>query len=354
MQRLLFLLLVLLFSCKKEEKKAAVVEKEAFIAAMDLSFFPEMSAANPSFYDQQGNQVDFLALIKSKGINTVRLRVWVNPVSQHSGLEEVKQFSQTLKAQGFKIWLSLHYSDTWADPGQQQTPAAWQGLSLAILKDSLYNYTQQIVTQIQPEYIQIGNEINPGFLHPQGNINNFANFYGLLETGIAAVRDHAPQTKIILHYAGIENATWFFNGLQALNYDIIGLSYYPLWHGKSLPEVKSKLAALSTAHNKPILIAETAYPFTLAWNDWTNNVVGLDTQLILPDYPATPIGQRDFVARLRSMIEETPQGLGICYWGGEWIAWRGNQATNGSSWENQALFDFQNRALPALRELQRP
>lgn len=106
MQKVLLMLLVLLFSCKKEEKKAPVAEKTDFIAAMDLSLFPEMSVANPSFYDQQENQVDFLTLIKSKGINTVRLRVWVNPVSQHSGLEEVKQFSQILKAQGFK---TLHF-----------------------------------------------------------------------------------------------------------------------------------------------------------------------------------------------------------------------------------------------------
>lgn len=331
-----------------------LAEKPDWVAAMDLSRFPEMSLDNPGFYNPQGDAVDFLAELKSNGINTVRLRLWVNPVNQHSGLEEVKQFSQSLRARGFKIWLSLHYSDTWAHPGQQYAPAIWEGLSFAALKDSMYHYTQQVVAQIQPEYVQIGNEINSGFLYPHGYILYFSKFYELLATGISAVRTHAPQTKIILHFAGVELAPWFFADIDSLDYDIIGLSYYPLWHGKSLTDLESQLARLSTSCNKPILIAETAYPFTLAWNDLTHNVLGQESQLILPDFPATVAGQRDFVARLRGIIEDTPQGLGICYWGGEWVAWRGNQATNGSTWENQALFDFENKALPALRELQRP
>lgn len=354
MKKMLFLLFVSLFSCQKEKGEAPVAATADLVAAMDLSRFPEMSLANPVFYDQLGNQADFLAVLRSSGVNTARLRLWVNPANQHSGFAEVQQFSQTLKAQGFDIWLNLHYSDTWAHPGQQYAPAGWQTLSFADLKDSMYNYTQQVVAQIQPEYVQIGNEINDGLLYPHGYILNFTKFYDLLATGIAAVRTHAPQTKIILHFAGVELAPWFFEDIMDLDYDIIGLSYYPLWHGKSLADVKQQLARLSTACNKPILIAETSYPFTLAWNDQTHNVVGQESQLILPDYPATVAGQRDFVARLRSLIEETPQGLGICYWGGEWVAWRGNQATNGSTWENQALFDFDNKALPALRELQRP
>jgi arabinogalactan endo-1,4-beta-galactosidase len=274
----------------------------------------------------------------------------VNPANGHSGLEEVKQFSEELKNDGFKIWITLHYSDTWADPGHQQTPALWESASFDALKDSVYTYTKKVVCQIQPDYIQIGNEINSGFLHPYGNINNVSNFKELLQKGIAAVRDNSNNTKIVLHYAGFENASWFFQQVNDIYYDIIGLSYYPIWHGKSITNLKDSITTLSIANHKEVIIAETAYPFTLNWNDWTNNIVGLESQLILPDFPATEIGQKNYVNRIHTMLKEIPnsKGIGFCYWGGELIAWRGSQATDGSAWENQALFDFQNHALPAL------
>ena len=103
-------------------------------------------------------------------------------------------------------------------------------------------------------------------------------------------------------------------------------------------------------YNKEILIAETAYPFTLKWNDWTHNIVGLDEQLILPEYPATPEGQRKFIEQINILTKEVENGIGFCYWGGELIAWKGTQSTNASPWENQALFDFNNKALPVFRE----
>lgn len=95
-----------------------------------------------------------------------------------------------------------------------------------------------------------------------------------------------------------------------------------------------------------MLIAETSYPFTLGWNDWTNNIIGLTNQLH-PNYPATPEGQRDFLQKIKTTVQNTPSGLGFCYWGTEWIAFRGSQATNGSSYENQALWDFNNKLVPA-------
>ncbi len=108
---------------------------------------------------------------------------------------------------------------------------------------------------------------------------------------------------------------------------------------------------LSKTYNKKILIAETAYPFTLEWNDWTNNIVGLEEQLILPKYPATIEGQKKFIRQIKILTkEEVENGMGFCYWGAELIAWKGNQSTDASSWENQALFDFDNKALPVLRE----
>ena len=207
------------------------------------------------------------------------------------------------------------------------------------------------MNEIEPDYIQIGNEINTGVLFPHGNIeNNSDQFIEIINQGISAVRSNSSETKIILHCAGFEASQWFFNLVNALDYDIIGISYYPIWHGKSLNDLRFRLTELSNNFGKEILIAETAYPFTLSWNDWTNNIVGLEEQLILPDYPATPSGQQNFIRDLKNLVLEIDNGIGFCYWGAELIAWDGENSENGSVWENQALFDFDNTELPVLQE----
>lgn len=350
-RNLLPMLLIFMLACKKDDGDKGGPANQEFVSAVDISQYPEISTTNPIFKDSSGTQKGFLEMLKENGVNTIRLRLWVNPANQHSGLNEVKQFSQTLKLNGFKTWLTLHYSDTWADPGNQALPAIWRGVNFASLKDSVYSYTQKVVQEINPDYIQIGNEINSGMLHPHGNITtNQDSFVQLLKAGCLAVRRNSTHCKIILHFAGIQDASWFFNQLTTVDYDIIGLSYYPIWHGKSLADLEAKMQELSDTHHKSILIAETAYPFTLGWNDWTNNVVGLNNQLILPDFPATAEGQRGFIRELKSIVKRTNNGIGFCYWGAELIAWKGSQATNASSWENQALFDFDNKALPVLKE----
>ena len=152
----------------------------------------------------------------------------------------------------------------------------------------------------------------------------------------------------MLHYAGIgSGATWFYNKMTSVDYDYIGLSFYPVWHGKSLPDLKSTINSLGQTYNKKVVIAETAYPFTLTWNDWTNNVVGQSNQLV-SGYDATASGQKNYILAIKSLVKSVPNGSGFCYWGGEWISFKGNQATNGSTWENQALWDFNRKALPAM------
>ena len=346
---------LILISCNKEDLIVPKLNNKGseFISAVDISSYPEISNLNPIFYDLDENQKNFLLILKENGINTVRLRLWVNPTNEHSGFNEVKQFSKTLKANGFKTWLTLHYSDSWADPEHQDTPTQWQEISFTTLKDSVFNYTKRVVTKLEPNYIQIGNEINSGFLHPYGHIsNNHQNFIELMKMGISAVRTNSNNTKIILHFAGIENADWFFSQVNTLDYDIIGLSYYPIWHGKSLENLKIKMKQLSQTYNKNILIAETAYPFTLEWNDWTNNIVGFEEQLILPEYPATIEGQRKFIKQIKRLTNEVENGIGFCYWGAELIAWKENQSVDASHWENQALFDFENKALPVFSEFE--
>lgn len=347
----LFFLLTIIGCNKQEEPIVAepVTTNSELISAVDISSYPEIQKTRPTFYNLDNQEDNFLNILKNNGVNTIRLRLWVDPENEHSGFQEVKGFSENLKDLGFKVWLTLHYSDSWADPGKQVTPQRWQGIGFTKLKDSIQQYTKKVMEQINPEIVQIGNEVNSGMLHPEGNINNNQQqFLELLDASIQMVRENAAETKIMIHYAGLNGATTFFNKVANLDYDIVGLSYYPIWHGKDLEALKNKIDELGNDNGKEIIIAETAYPFTFDWNDWTNNIVGSEEQ-ILPVYTASPQGQKAFIKRIKTVLfEEVNHGLGFCYWGGELIAWKGAQATDASPWENQALFNFENKALPVL------
>ena len=350
--KLYYLIVLVILSCSKDKVNSDVAPStETFISAIDASSLPQIEANNTVFYNLNNLQEDVLTTLKNNGVNTIRLRLWHNPSTSHSALNEVKTFSQRIKNKGLKVWITVHYSDTWADPAHQTTPLAWQNETFSTIKNTLYDYTKLVMLELQPDFIQIGNEINSGFLFPHGNITtNETQFLELLETGAQAVRDHSTSTKIIMHYAGLNGSAWFFNKLNTIDYDIIGLSYYPIWHGKNLNALQSTISNLGTTHNKKVIIAETAYPFTLQWNDFTTNIVGLEEHLILPEYPATPQGQKDFIAKLKEIIVSTTNGIGFCYWEGAFVAFNGANSTNGSPWENQAIYNFENKALPVLNE----
>lgn len=322
-------------------------DDKALIKGVDISFLPEMEDAGIKFFSAAGTEHDMLDILQEHDVNTVRLRIWHSPVSGHSSLAEVKTFSDRIKAKGMKVWLTVHYSDTWADPGHQEKPQAWNTASFTDLQDSVYKYTKKIMTQIDPDIIQIGNEINGGFLFPDGATSNVSNFVALLKKGVQAVREASPETKIMIHLAGFNEAIWLYQQLATNNvdYDMIGLSYYPIWHGKILTTVQSTINTLGATYGKEVVIAETAYPFSLLWNDDETNIVGESGQLVV-GYPATPIGQKNFLLKIRQMVTDSPNGAGFCYWGAEWVAFAGN-VMEGSSWENQALFDFNNKATPA-------
>lgn len=346
-------LLVIIFfvvaisSCKKKTQENEPVVLLTEIKACDMSYLPGIRSGGILIKNQDGEPEDMLITLQNAGLNTVRLRLWNNPADGHSGFNEVKALSQEIKNRGLHVWLTVHYSDTWADPGSQTKPERWKDIPFNQLEDSVYAFTKKIVTEIRPDFIQIGNEINNGLLWPEGNIANLNQMTSLLAAGIAAVRDTDTSAKIILHYAGFENAEPFFVKMEILDYDMIGLSYYPLWHGKQLDKLETALATLTARFDKKILIAETSYPFTLDWNDYTNNVIGSQDQ-ILAEYPATADGQKDFLLRIRQIVKQSPKGFGFAYWGGEWISFKGSTANNGSSWENQALWDFNNKALPVI------
>ncbi len=341
-------LLVSLLSCRSTSGEAKEENKQPLtIKAADFSFLPEVRASGISYYNSFGKAEDMLVTFKNAGGNTVRLRLWVDPTSPTSGLQQVKNLAQEIKAKGMKVWLSLHYSDTWADPSQQTKPNVWKQQSYSELKKTVYDYTKLVMQEISADFIQIGNEVNNGFLWQDGYITNLYQFKELLKTGIEAVRANNTSTKIMIHFAGYQDASAFYQKISDLDYDYIALSYYPIWHGKNFEDLNTHLQYLNDTFNKPILIAETSYPFTLGWNDHTNNVVGLDSQLISA-YPATPEGQKNFMLKLKSTLENLPNAKGFCYWGGEWTSYKGASSTDGSTWENQAFWDFNNKQLPVL------
>lgn len=327
-----------------------VVVADDFIRGADISFLPEIEKAGAVF-TSNGKTEDMLTTLKNSGCNTIRIRLWKNPTNGHSGLSEVKTLAARVKNAGLKVWLTVHYSDTWADPGVQTTPAEWKDLSFADLKTAVATYTSTIITEINPDIIQIGNEINSGLLWPQGHlINQEAQCIDLLKTASAVIRSKAPKTKIMIHYAGVKasDTDWFFGKVKAVDYDYIGLSYYPIWHGKDLTVIKSTIDALGTKFSKKVLIAETAYPFTLSWNDKTNNIMGGKDQLV-SGYEATPEGQKNYMLAIKDLVRTSKSGIGFAYWGGEWIAFKGKEASNGSTFENQAFYDFSNKSLPVLQ-----
>lgn len=348
--KLLALLFGLFLACSSDDKQPQdedPIITDDFIRAADVSFLPEAESAG-AIYRVNGVPQNALITLKNAGCNMVRIRVWHTPSNIHSSLTEAKILAQRVKQQGMKVWLTVHYSDTWADPGAQAKPAAWNGLTYAELKSAMVDYTAQLLQEIQPDLIQIGNEINVGLLFPEGHLTqNEAQCIELLQAASQVVRQNRPQTKIMIHFAGINASDWFFNKMTSVDYDYIGLSYYPIWHGKNLQTLSNTITQLGSTYNKKVIIAETAYPFTLGWNDWTNNIVGLEEQLV-PGYPATPEGQKNFLQEIKNIISTNPHGLGFAYWAPEWISFRGNQATNGSTWENQALWDFDNNVLPAM------
>ncbi|MDL5050845.1 glycosyl hydrolase 53 family protein [Oscillatoria amoena NRMC-F 0135] len=337
-------------SCGNDQGPDSLSAYPLEMRAIDLSFLPELRSYNVQFRNPEGNVEDALEIFRKAGCNTVRLRVWHTPESVNSSLDEVVEFAEEIRNKGMKVWITLHYADHWADPGQQTKPAAWASAEVNVLADCVFTYTKQVVNKINPDYIQIGNEINNGFLWPDGHINNEESFVFLLSKGLQAVRE-VSSAKTIIHFAGSDGSIPFFTLLKnkSLDYDLTALSYYSRWHTPLLSELDNTIGQLNTLTGKKLVIAETAYPFTLGWNDWTTNLVGLPEHLI-DGFPASEEGQYNFLLELRKIVAEK-NGLGICYWAPEWVAYKGPEAADGSPWENMALFDFGNKALKGVKAL---
>lgn len=332
------------------------------LRAVDCSFVPQIEALGGTFSDA-GGQRDFLSILKAAGVNAIRLRVWNNPQAGWCSPAQTYAFAQRVKAKGFLLIIDFHYSDSWADPGQQTKPSAWSSFNYGALLPAIRTFTAGVLTQLKQQgtpadIVQLGNEISNGMLWNEGRVGgtydaNWGQLAELLKSAARGVSDAmSPRPPIMIHLdTGGNNAAsrwWFDNATsRGVPFDIIGLSYYPWWHG-SLNAMQTNVNDLANRYGKPIVIAETAYPFTLGWNDNTGNFVGLSSQL-LPGYAATAQGQSDFVRDVAAIVKNVPsgRGMGVAWWAPEFSAFAGL----GSPWENLALVDFAHAALPALRTL---
>lgn len=338
-------------------------QSNTFIQGVDLSALQEVEA-NGGVFKVNGLIKDPLVILKENGVNSVRLRIWNNPLNGYNNLSNVLLMAERIKKNGLSFLLDFHYSDTWADPGNQSMPAAWLNLTFLQLKDSVYGYSKYVISELKkknalPQIVQIGNEIICGMLWNQARICNsynnaqqWKNFSELIKEGIRGVKDAlspADSIKIMLHIdRGGDNtgSKWFFDGLTAQNvpFDIIGLSYYPWWHG-SLSALQFNVNDLSKRYGKEVNIVETAYPWTLNWFDNTNNIVGQQNQL-LAAYPASVQGQKEYLTSIIKIVMNIPdsKGSGFYYWAPDWISTQ----KSGSSWENLTLFDFSGEMLNSI------
>jgi arabinogalactan endo-1,4-beta-galactosidase len=273
-----------------------------------------------------------------------------------------------LKEHDIKLLVDFHYSDHWADPGKQIKPAAWVDYDFEQLKKAVYDHTFDVCHSLveqgtPPDMIQVGNEINAGMLWPDGSYQHMDNLAALLKEGYRAVKDCSSPTPVMLHIAeGGDNdlARWWFDNMvrREVSFDVIGISYYPYWHG-SLGALQNNLNDISARYEKDVIVVETAFAFTDQEDDFHPNIFSSD--MAIPGYPLTPEGQRAMLRDIMAIVRAVPddRGLGIFYWDATWTAVTGNgwDATDpgsGNAWENQALFDFEDRVLTALDEFLNP
>ncbi len=362
-----------------------------FIRGADVSMLGDIERLGGKFYDG-GVQKDALQIMNQHGANYVRLRLWVNPYDSEGNsygggsndFQMTLKLAKRAKAQGMKVLVDFHLSDYWADPGTQSKPKEWANLSYEQLKSTLYHYMKDTMNDFKaqgiiPDMIQVGNETSSGILWDEGRIGGtyteFHQLAELLNQAITGVRDAVgDQTKIVLHLDNGGNNSlyrWWFDGVTGcgydLDFDIIGLTYYPMWHG-TMEDLQYNLNDISARYDKDVMIVETAYAFTLADGDGLGSSFSPDDEKI-GGYPASVQGQMDFMSDLESVILNVPnnRGLGFFYWEPEWIpvegAYWGTEAgkeyidDNGllsNPWDNLALFDFDGNALESIDIFQRP
>jgi len=315
---------------------------QQFAVGADVSFLASAEQQGIVF-KENGTPKPVLQILKDHGYNWIRLRIFVHPTDLPNNLDYTIALAQRAKQLGFRILLDFHYSDTWADPGKQFTPVEWKSLKHKELVAQVFAYTRDTIAAfrqagVMPDMVQTGNEITNGMLWPDGKLpDNWDNFADLLRAGIAGVdagRGNLPRPVMMIQIERSGEpalATAFFDKLNSYNlqWNVIGLSYYPRWHG-TIAQLRQTLHDLSFRYGKPIIVVETAY-------NWTpGDFIGKKA-----DFPESPEGQKAFLQAVDKAVRETPRGLGrgVFWW---------EPAVPGGPIAGRALFDDRHNALPAI------
>ena len=337
----------------------------------DISLLPKYEERGAIYYNENGTRItDMLNYLKTTGMNAMRVRLFVDPSKANAedqgegvcqDLPFVISLSQRIKAAGFNLLLDIHYSDTWTDPGQHSTPSSWTVTTA--LADSVYSYTRRVLNAMiasgaTPEFIQVGNEVTYGMLWPTGHCypngnsygnGTFATFANYLKQGIKACREVCPAAKIVIHteMGRSSNVTSFYNTLinYTTDFDIIGLSYYPYWHG-GLSVLDDLLTSLETTYPaKKIQIVETGYPHA-----YYPSGASYDLQ---STWPATEAGQKAFTTALIEMLNAHATVNGLYWWFPEANEYGINYVNHVTTdWYNCGWWDNQNgQLMDALLEM---
>lgn len=358
-----------------------------YIKGMDVSSLDEIEQLGARFYDN-GRQGDLLEILKKYGTNYIRLRLWNDPKSAdgkpygagNTDYETTLRMAKRVKAAGMKFLLDFHYSDFWADPGKQRKPKAWADYNADQLEAAVYAFTKEnmerfIKEGVTPDMVQVGNELSNGLLWPEGQVPNYDNIARFVSAGIRAVRETSPESRIMIHLDnGGNNALyreWFDNyARRGEDFDIIGLSYYPFWHG-NLEALRDNMNDIALRYGKDLVIAEVSMGFTT--QDYASYEAlapgerkGMATKPELcakVPFPMTKEGQCDFMKAFLEVLGQVPEhkGRGFFYWEPAWLPVAGSGWATpeslayikeagpcGNEWANQALFDYDGNALPAL------
>ncbi len=335
------------------------------ILGADISALERIEQAGGVFRDG-GQAGDAIAILRSHASTVFRLRLFVNPNDSDVQVNDVAytvRMARRVKAAGGKLLLDFHYSDTWADPGHQTTPAAWASLGFDSLEQRVQAYSDSVITQLKlagalPDIVQVGNEIDGGMLWPLGQLyvtgadttQEWTQFTGLLKAGIRGVRaalGPGDSIRIMLHYSqgGSTGGTqWFFDHMVAYGvpFDLIGLSYYPWWQG-TLPELQANLTATALRYGRDITVVETSYPWRAGgWESMVTNSAAMT-------WPVSPQGQAQFLRDVLDAVAAVPNGhgAGVVWWYPEAIQVPGLFVWGGGS---LTLFDSTGNVLPAASQ----
>jgi arabinogalactan endo-1,4-beta-galactosidase len=295
----------------------------------DVSWLTQMEDSGYKFYNSAGMPMDCMQILQSIGINSIRLRIWVHPPTRYNGIADVVAKAVRAKNLGLRVLVDFHYSDTWADPGDQTTPAAWAALDAATLADTVYTYTQAVLDSLQvhgvvPSWVQVGNETNNGMLWPVGNAtSSMANFAALVNAGYMAVKSISDTIKVIVHISdGYDNSLfeWVFDGLKSngARWDIIGMSLYPSatnWASYNQSAL-TNMNDMVSRYGKPVMVVEVGMP---------------------EDEAATC---QSFITDLISKVKSVSggNGLGVFYW----------EPESYNNWQGYGLGAFDNTGKPTV------